>query len=49
LIVVLLATNKTVNGGRRYLYPLIPFDGRALLTLLIRRKKQSNIHANGQR
>ena len=44
-IAVLLATNKTVNGGRRYLYPLLPFDGRALLTLLIRRKKQSDIHA----
>ena len=42
LIVVLLATNKTVNGGRRYLYPLVPFDGRALSTLLIRRKKQGN-------
>ena len=41
-IALLLATNKTVNGGRRYLYPLIPFDGRALSTLLIRRKKQGN-------
>ena len=48
-IIVLLATNKTVNGGRRYLYPLIPFDGRALLTLLVRRKKQSDIHASNKR
>ena len=48
-IAVLLATNKTINGGRRYLYPLIPFNGRALLTLLIRRKKQSDIRAkNGK-
>lgn len=45
LIVILLATNKTVNGKRHYLYPLVPFDGRALLTLLVRRKKQSDIHA----
>ena len=49
LIVVLLATNKTVNGGRRYLYPLIPFDAKALLTLLVRRKKQSDIHATDRR
>ena len=48
LIAVLLATNKTVNGGRRYLYPLIPFDGRALLTLLVRRKKQGNIHVSNK-
>ena len=46
LIVVLLATNKTVNGKRHYLYPLLPFDGRALLTLLVRRKKQSDVHAS---
>ena len=45
LIVILLATNQTVNGKRHYLYPLLPFDGRALLTLLVRRKKQSDIHA----
>jgi len=45
LIVLLLATNKTLNGKHHYLYPLLPFDGRALLTLLVRRKKQSDIHA----
>ncbi len=39
LIFVLLATNETVNGGRSYLYPLIPFDGRALRTLLVRVRK----------
>ena len=41
LIIILIATNKTVNGGHSYLYPLIPFSGRALLSLFIRRKKRS--------
>ena len=36
LILLLIATNQTVNGGRKYLYPLIPFNGRALLSMLIR-------------
>jgi stage V sporulation protein AF len=49
LTVILLVTNSTVNGKRHYLYPLLPFDGRALLTLLVRRKKQSDIHANNQK
>jgi stage V sporulation protein AF len=40
IIVVLLATNKTVNGKRSYLYPLIPFDGKALASLLFRVKKK---------
>lgn len=35
LILVLLATNKPI-AGRGYLYPLIPFNGRALRELLIR-------------
>lgn len=38
LIVVLVALNKTVDGSRSYLYPLIPFNGRALLRLLFRVK-----------
>ena len=38
-IVVLLACNKTVNGKRSYLYPLIPFDGKALLSLFVRLRK----------
>ncbi|MBQ7336438.1 MAG: spore germination protein [Clostridia bacterium] len=38
-IVILLLTNKTVNGKRSYLYPLIPFDGKALLSLFIRLRK----------
>ncbi len=40
LILVLLATNKTVNGKRSYLYPVIPFDGKALMSLLFRVKKK---------
>ncbi len=39
LIAVLLLSNKTVNGKRSYLYPLIPFHGRALLSLFVRLKK----------
>ncbi|MBE6560435.1 MAG: spore germination protein [Ruminococcaceae bacterium] len=39
LSVVLVAVNKTVNGKRSYLYPLIPFNGRALSRLLLRRGK----------
>ncbi len=37
--VILLATNKTVNGKRSYLYPLVPFNGRALLSLFVRVRK----------
>ena len=39
LCIVLLATNSTVNGKRNYLYPLIPFNGRALATLIFRVQK----------
>lgn len=38
-IVVLLFTNQTVNGKRNYLYPLIPFHGKALLSLFVRVRK----------
>ncbi|MBE6909248.1 MAG: spore germination protein [Ruminococcaceae bacterium] len=36
VIVVLLATNRPI-AGKGYLYPLLPFDGRALRELLVRR------------
>ena len=39
LLCVLCATNKTINGTRSYLYPLIPFDRRAMSRLLFRHKK----------
>ncbi len=40
LILILLLSNKTVNGKRSYLYPLIPFHGRALLSLFVRLPKR---------
>ncbi len=40
VIFVLIATNKTVNGKRSYLYPLIPFNARALKSLFFRVKKK---------
>jgi len=39
ITVALAATNKTVTGKRDYLYPLIPFNGKALMRLLFRVKK----------
>ncbi len=38
---ILAATNKTVNGKRGYLYPLIPFNGKALARLFFRLKKEN--------
>ncbi len=40
LIFILIASNTTVNGKRSYLYPLIPFNGRALLGVLFRVRKK---------
>ena len=36
LMLVLIVTNKTVPGGRGYLYPLIPFNLRGLKRLFTR-------------
>ena len=36
---ILIATNKTVNGGKSYLYPLIPFNFKAFRSLFVRVKK----------
>ena len=38
LIIILAATNETANGKRNYLYPLIPFNGKALKRLIVREK-----------
>ena len=38
LTIVLIATNKTVQGQRSYLYPLIPFNAKALGRLVLRRR-----------
>ena len=48
-ILILLATNKTVNGRRSYLYPLIPFHGKALLSLFFRVRKDRYPGAEGVR
>ena len=39
LIPVLLVTNASVDGRRSYLYPLIPFNARAMLSLFFRLPK----------
>jgi stage V sporulation protein AF len=39
LFAFLLATNMTVSGRFKYLYPLIPFNPRAMAHLLFRVKK----------
>ena len=41
-IVILLLTNVTVTGMRHYLYPLIPFDGKALKSLFFRVRKDKD-------
>lgn len=41
LIVLLIVSNRTVNGGHSYLYPWIPFSPRALRALYTRRRKRS--------
>ena len=40
LTVILVATNSTVNGKKNYLYPLFPFNGRALASLIFRVRKR---------
>ncbi len=39
LIILLIVSNKTANGTHSYLYPLIPFDPKALLSYFVRLKK----------
>ncbi len=36
---VLVATNSTLSGKKRYLYPLFPFNLKDFLRLIVRRKK----------
>ena len=40
LVLILCATNSTLNGKRNYLYPLIPLDLKALRTLIFRVRKE---------
>lgn len=38
LVLVLVATNKTVEGGRSYLFPIIPFNLRSFKRMMIKDK-----------
>ena len=40
LFITLVATNRSVTGKFHYLYPLIPFDARALGRLIFRKRKE---------
>jgi stage V sporulation protein AF len=40
---ILLYCNQTVDGARRYLYPLIPFDAKRLKRVFSRRKVPSSL------
>lgn len=40
IAVTLAATNRTIDGRHRYLYPLIPWNGKALARLVFRLKKE---------
>lgn len=42
LVLLAIATNKTVEGSRSYLYPFIPFNARALGRLLTRQPLRPN-------
>ena len=42
IMLILIATNRSIEGSRSYLYPIIPFNGKALLSLIFRLKKQEN-------
>lgn len=46
-IFLLLISNQTVNEKRNYLYPLIPWDGKALKTIFFRVKKMSSMENEG--
>lgn len=39
LIIVFIATNKTITPDHSYLYPLVPFNAKALLSLFVRLPK----------
>ena len=42
IMMILIAANTTVFSGRSYLYPLLPFNKKALKSLLIRRPYNSD-------
>lgn len=42
LLLLALLTNRTIDGRRRYLYPLIPFDWKILKRQLLRLRRDEN-------
>ena len=42
VFILLIVTNKTVDGKRHYLYPLFPFNKRAFSRLVVRHKKRED-------
>ena len=42
LLIIALLTNRTIDGGRRYLYPLIPFDWNAFKHQLLRLRRDED-------
>lgn len=42
VMLTLIATNKSIDGSRNYLYPLIPFNKKALKSLMVRTKFKGN-------
>lgn len=42
IMIILIALNGSLFSGKGYLYPLIPFNGKALKSLLIRRPFDTN-------
>ena len=42
VFILLIVTNKTVDGKRHYLCPLFPFNKRALSRLIVRHRKREN-------
>ena len=44
-ILLLLVSNRTVNGRHSYLYPFLPFHGKALLSLFVRLRKDRFVGA----
>jgi len=40
LFLLAVATNKTLSGKRHYLYPLIPFNKKAMAQLIVRHRKK---------
>lgn len=42
VMIFLILTNSSIKGSRSYIYPLYPFNGRALLSLMIRLRRRAD-------